>query len=162
MLFRSYPQIKVVFEQWCDSWSPEKALKHVENGLTQFKDDVQVVLCANDGTAGGAVQALAEQKLAGKVLTTGQDAELAACKRVVAGTQAVTIYKPIKKLALAAAKAATELAEKQKPSGVNTEVENGKIKVPSIMLLPIQVDKNNMRSVIIADGFHTEEEIYGK
>lgn len=161
-ILRDYPQIKVVFEQWCDSWSPEKALKHVENGLTQFKDDVQVVLCANDGTAGGAVQALAEQKLAGRVLTTGQDAELAACKRVVAGTQAVTIYKPIKKLALAAAKAATELAEKQKPSGVNTEVENGKIKVPSIMLLPIQVDKNNMRSVIIADGFHTEEEIYGK
>ena len=49
----------------------------------------------NDGTAGGAIQALAEQKLAGKVLVTGQDADLAACQRIVAGTQTMTIYKPI-------------------------------------------------------------------
>ena len=161
-VLKKYPRIKIVFEQWCDSWSPEKALKHVENGLTQFKNNVKVVLCANDGTASGAVQTLAEQKLAGKVLVTGQDAELAACKRVVAGTQAVTIYKPIKQIALAAAKAAMELAGKQKASDVNTTVDNGKIKVPSIMLVPIQVDKNNMKSVVVADGYHTEAEIYGK
>ncbi|NLG85350.1 MAG: sugar ABC transporter substrate-binding protein [Firmicutes bacterium] len=161
-VLKKYPKIKVVFEQWCDSWSPEKALKHVENGLTQFKNDVQVILCANDGTCGGAVQALAEQKLAGKVLTTGQDAELAACKRIVAGTQAVTIYKPIKKLALAAAKATAELAAGKTPSEINEKVNNGRSDVPSIMLMPIQVDKNNMREVIVADGYHTEEEIYGK
>lgn len=161
-VLKKYPGVKVVFEQWCDGWSPEKALKFVENGLTQHKNKVDVILCANDGTCGGAVQALAEQKLDGKVLTTGQDAELAACRRVVAGTQAVTIYKPIKKLATAAAKAALELASKKPVSEINAKVNNGKIDVPSIMLLPIQVDKNNMRSVIVADGFHTEEEIYGK
>lgn len=161
-ILKKYPKIKVVFEQWCDSWAPEKALKHVENGLTQFKNNVQVILCANDGTCGGAVQALAEQKLAGKVLTTGQDAELAACIRVVQGTQAVTIYKPIKQIAKAAAQAAAELAQGKLVVGVNTKVNNGKIDVPSIMLVPIQVDKNNMRSVIVADGFHTEAEIYGK
>lgn len=161
-VLKKYPDAKVIFEQWCDGWSPEKALKHVENGLTQHKNKVDVILCANDGTAGGAVQALAEQKLAGKVLVTGQDAELAACKRVVAGTQAVTIYKPIKKLATAAAKAALELANKKPASEVNTKVNNGKIDVPSIMLVPIQVTKANMKSVIVADGFHSEKDIYGK
>jgi len=161
-VLKKYPGVKVVFEQWCDGWSPEKALKHVENGLTQHKNKVDVILCANDGTCGGAVQALAEQKLAGKVLTTGQDAELAACKRVVAGTQAVTIYKPIKKLAVAAAKAAIEMAQKKQPSELNSKVNNGKIDVPSILLMPIQVDKNNMKEVIVADGFHSEADIYGK
>ncbi len=161
-VLKKYPGAKVVFEQWCDGWSPEKALKHVENGLTQHKNKVDVILCANDGTCGGAVQALAEQKLAGKVLTTGQDAELAACKRVVAGTQAVTIYKPIKKLAVAAAKAALEMANKKPVSDVNEKVNNGKIDVPSVLLLPIQVTKANMKSVIVADGFHSEADIYGK
>lgn len=161
-VLKSYPNIKITFEQWCDGWSAEKALKHVENALTQVNNNVDVVLCANDGTAGGAVQALAEQKLAGKVLTTGQDGELAACKRVVAGTQAVTIYKPIKQIATTAAQVAVQLAKKQKVSGVNTTVDNGQIKVPSVMLVPIQVDAKNMKSVIVADKYHTEEEIYGK
>ncbi|HEX7713596.1 MAG TPA: substrate-binding domain-containing protein [Bacillota bacterium] len=161
-ILKKYPKIKVIFEQWCDSWSPEKALKFVENGLTQFSNKVDVVLCANDGTAGGAIQALAEQKLAGKVLVTGQDAELAACKRVVAGTQSVTIYKPIRKIAETAAKAAVEMAQKHEAAGINAATDNGRIKVPSIMLEPIQVDKDNMRSVIIADKFHTESDIYGK
>jgi D-xylose transport system substrate-binding protein len=160
-VLKNYPNIKVVFEQWCDSWSPEKALKYVENGLTQFKNNVDAILCANDGTAGGAVQALAEQKLDGKVPTTGQDAELAACKRVVAGTQAVTIYKPIKQIATNAARVAVQMAKKQKVTGINTTTDNGKIKVPSVMLVPIQVDAKNMKSVIVADKFHTEAEIYG-
>ena len=161
-VLKGYPGIKVVFEQWCDSWSPERALTFVENGLTQFKNKVDVVLCANDGTCGGAVQALAEQKLAGNVLTTGQDAELAACKRIVEGTQAVTIYKPIKKLAIAAAKAAVELGSGKDVSGVNSKVNNGKIDVSSIMLVPVQIDRKNIRSILIADGYHTETEIYGK
>ncbi len=161
-ILKKYPNIKVVFEQWCEGWSPEKALKYVENGLTQYKNNVVAILCANDGTAGGAVQALAEQKLDGKVPTTGQDGELAACKRVVAGTQAVTIYKPIKQIATSAAKVAIELANKRKVTGINTTTENGKIKVPSIMLVPIQVDAKNMKSVIVADKYHTEAEIYGK
>jgi D-xylose transport system substrate-binding protein len=159
-ILKKYPDAKVVFEQWCDSWSPEKALKFVENGLTQFNNKVDVVLCANDGTCGGAVQALAEQKLDGKVLTTGQDADLAACKRVIAGTQSVTIYKPIKKLALAAEKVAIEIGKGMNVSDVNAKVKNGKIDVPSVMLVPIQVDKKNMKAIIVADGFHTEAELY--
>src|ERR1019366_5941610 len=98
--------IKIVTDQWAKDWMPVEALKIMENSLTKNKNQVDAVVVSNDGTAGGVVQALTEQKLAGKVLVTGQDADLAACQRIVQGTQSMTVYKP---LALLANKAA-ELA----------------------------------------------------
>ena len=91
---------------------------------------------------------------------TGQDAELAACQRIVAGTQAVTIYKPVKKLAAEAADAAVKLAQ-GKALVAKTSVNNGKVDVPSIMLDVIPVTKDNMLDVIVKDGVHTKSEIYG-
>ena len=62
----------------------EEALKNMENALTQNNDKVVAVVASNDGTAGGVVQALDARRLAGKVLVSGQDADLAACQRVIA------------------------------------------------------------------------------
>jgi D-xylose transport system substrate-binding protein len=75
----------------------------MENALTKNGNKVDAVVVSNDGTAGGAIQALAEQKLAGKVVVSGQDADLAGCQRIVAGTQSMTVYKPIRRLAEKAA-----------------------------------------------------------
>ena len=90
--------------------SPEEALKHVENALTAHANQIDAVVCSNDGTAGGAVQALKEQGLAGKVPTCGQDADLVACQRIAEGTQTVSIFKDVRILADAAMHAAVELA----------------------------------------------------
>ena len=88
-------RIKIVADQYAMDWQPIEALKHTENALTKSNNDVVAVVASNDGTAGGVVQALEGQKLAGKVFVSGQDADLAACQRIVAGTQSMTVYKPI-------------------------------------------------------------------
>jgi D-xylose transport system substrate-binding protein len=120
---------------------------------------VDAVVASNDGTAGGAIQALAEQKLTGKVLVTGQDADLAACQRILAGTQTMTIYKPLTKEAAKAAEMAILLARKQPIPDKTVGVNNGKKDVPSILLEPIAVDKGNIMQTVVADGYHKLEDI---
>ena len=152
--------IKIVSDQWARDWQPIEALKIMENALTRVNNQVDAVVASNDGTAGGAIQALTEQKLAGKVLVTGQDAELAACQRIVAGTQTMTIYKPIPVLGSKAAEVAILLAKKQSIPDQTKPVKNGKKDVPSILLEPIPVDKDNLLSTVVKDGYHTLEEVY--
>jgi len=151
--------IKIVADQWARDWLAEEALKHTENALTQNKDDVVAVVASNDATAGGAVQALVTKKLSGKVFVSGQDADLAALQRIVEGTQSMTVYKPVAILAVKAADAAVALAKKEKVEAPIT-VNNGKRDVPSILLEPISVDKNNLDATVIKDGFHKREAVY--
>jgi len=153
--------IKVVADQWAKEWLPEEALKHTENALTQNNNNVVAVVVSNDGTAGGVIEALKAQGLAGKVLVSGQDAELAALQRIVAGTQAMTVYKPISKLAPAAVEAAIALAKHEKLNTTRT-VNNGRAEVPSILVEPIPVDKNNIDETVVKDGFQKSENIYKK
>lgn len=153
-------EVKVVADQWAKEWQPVEALKIMENALTRNNNQVDAVVVSNDGTAGGAIQALGEQKLAGKVLVTGQDADLAACQRIVAGTQTMTVYKPIKQLAHRAAEVALRMARKEPLADANRTTNNGRKDVPSILLEPVQVDKDNLASTVIADGFHKKEDIY--
>jgi D-xylose transport system substrate-binding protein len=151
--------IKIVADQWARDWLADEALKHTENALTQNNNNVVAVVASNDSTAGGAAEALSAQGLGGKVFLSGQDADLAALQRVVAGTQAMTVYKPISLLAPRAAEAAVALARKEKVQTSRT-VNNGKIDVPSVLLEPITVDKNNLDQTVIKDGYQTREAVY--
>ncbi len=154
--------IRLVAEgkHWAVNWDARDALKKAEQVLTQTNNMVDAVVASNDGTAGGVIQALEGQNLAGKVLVSGQDAELAACQRIVKGTQTMTVYKPIHLIATKAAQAAVALAKDEKITEATQTVNNGKIDVPSILLTPIQVDKDNLEEVVIKDGFHTREAVY--
>ena len=152
-------KIKIVGDQWVDAWLPENALKIMENALTANNNKIDAVVASNDATAGGAIQALAAQGLAGKVAISGQDADLAAIKRIVAGTQTMTVYKPISKLANDAAEIAVSLGKGEEPKA-NSKLNNGIKDVPAYLLTPIQVDKSNIDSTIIADGFHKKSDIY--
>ncbi|CAI1979338.1 D-xylose ABC transporter substrate-binding protein [Serratia proteamaculans] len=151
-------KIKVVGDQWVDGWLPENALKIMENALTANNNKIDAVVASNDATAGGAIQALAAQGLAGKVAISGQDADLAAVKRIVAGTQTMTVYKSISKLADEAAGIAVQLGKGEQPKA-NATLNNGSKDVPSWLLTPIPVDKSNIDSTIIADGFHKKADI---
>ena len=152
--------IKVVVDQWAKDWQASEALKHTENALTRSKNDVQAVVASNDGTAGGVIAALGQQKLAGKVIVSGMDADLAACQRVAEGTQAMTVYKPIRVIADKAAELAVSLARGEPVKGDIRKVSNGKKDVDSILLKPIQVDKSNLDNTIIKDGFHAKADVY--
>ena len=151
--------IRVVADQWARDWLASEALRHTENALTQANNNVVAVVVSNDGTAGGAIQALEEQKLAGKVLVSGQDADLAALQRIIAGTQSMTVYKPVAQLARRAAEAAVALARREKVDSTSA-VNNGKVDVPSVLLEPIVVDKNNIVDTVIKDGYQKLEEVY--
>lgn len=152
-------KIKIVGDQWVDAWLAENALKIMENALTANNNKIDAVVASNDATAGGAIQALIAQGLAGKVAISGQDADLAGIKRIVAGTQTMTVYKPISKLANDAAEIAVTLGKGETPES-NAVLNNGKKDVPSYLLTPIQVDKSNIDATVVADGFHSKESIY--
>lgn len=152
--------IKVLHEDWADDWDPANAKKIMNAAITKFGTEMDAVLASNDGTAGGAIQALKESQLAGKVLVTGQDADAAACQRIARGTQAMTVYKPIKHLAARAAELAADLAA-GKPVVANGSLPNGQKEVPAVLLPVIAVDRDNLRQTVIADGFLSESEVYG-
>lgn len=153
--------IVIVGDQWVKDWLPEEAMKIMENALTANDNKIDAVVASNDSTAGGAIQALAAQNMAGKVPISGQDADLAAVKRVTEGTQTVTVYKPIPKLAKEAAKLSVKMI-KNENLGTTTTVNNGQKDVPAVLLEPIAVTKDNIKETIVKDGFHTEKDIYGK
>ncbi len=154
-------EIVIVGDQWVKDWLPEEAMKIMENALTANDNKIDAVVASNDSTAGGAIQALAAQNMAGKVPISGQDADLAAVKRVAEGTQTVTVYKPIPKLAKEAAKLSVKMI-KNENLGTTTIVNNGQKDVPAVLLEPIAVTKDNIKETIVKDGFHTEKDIYGK
>ncbi|EOI3567941.1 D-xylose ABC transporter substrate-binding protein [Cronobacter dublinensis] len=151
-------KIKVVGDQWVDGWLPENALKIMENALTANNNKIDAVVASNDATAGGAIQALSAQGLAGKVAISGQDADLAGIKRIMAGTQTMTVYKPITQLANTAAEVAVELGNDKQPKSDAT-LNNGLKEVPARLLTPIKVDKSNIESTVIKDGFHKKSDL---
>lgn len=149
--------IKIVGQQWVPEWSAANALRIVEDALTANGNKISAIVASNDGTAGGAIQALAAQHLAGKVPVSGQDADLAAVKRVIAGTQTMTVYKPIRQIAGEAAKLAVQLAKGEKPT-YNAQYDNGKKKVDTVLLQPILLTKQNV-DVVVKDGFYTQTQL---
>lgn len=151
--------IKIVYDQWTKDWTPVNALLNMEAALKVNGTQIDAVIAANDATAGGVIQALTVKGLAGKVPVAGQDAELAAAQHIVEGTQTMTVYKPIRALTEKVAELAVKLAKGEKVEAIQ-KVNNGKIEVPSVLLSPIAVDQTNIDQTIIADGFHSREDVY--
>jgi D-xylose transport system substrate-binding protein len=150
--------IKIVSDTWSKDWDPSEAYAHMTEAIESTKGDVAAVVASNDGTAGGAIQALEDHKLAGKVLVSGQDADLAAIIRVLDGTQTMTVYKPLGSQAKLAAEAAVALA---RATTVKTtaSISVGNKSIPAILLNPVVVTRNNVKETVIRDGFQNLETI---
>jgi D-xylose transport system substrate-binding protein len=145
-------------------WSPENAQQWTSDQLSKYDpSEIAGVYAANDGQAGGVVAALTGAGVALNDLPpiTGQDAEAAAIQRILAGEQAMTIYKPIPIEAETAAEVAVALANGDEVSGTTdtgidqTEYEG----VTSYIFDPIVVTKDNVADTVIADGFYSPEDI---
>ena len=152
-------EVKVLHEDWAEDWKPENAKKIMNAALTRFGSGLDAVLAANDGTAGGAAQALSEEGLAGKVVVIGQDAELVACQRIAAGTQDATIYKPTHLEVGAALDAALRMA-RGRPIVVHEEIDNGHGKIPTILRDTIAVTRENLLETVVKDGYHSYDDVY--
>ena len=153
--------IVVKSEQHITDWKPEEALKFAENALTQNSNNINAFVVSNDGMAGGVISALENKGLAGKILVTGQDAEKAALQRIAEGKQTMTVYKPIIPLANGAVDAAIKLAKKEQLAGT-VKFMNDVIKkeITAILLDITVVDKDNLLSTVIKDGYATYDDVY--
>lgn len=151
--------IKIVKDIWLEEWSFDEALEKIGKVLNETTD-IDAISCGNDQIAAAAVQLLSERRLAGKVAVVGQDADLINCQRVVEGTQLMTVYKPIQKLATRAAHLAMALSNGTTiPCDKLIDNKSGAL-IPSYIEAPIAVYKNNMNETVVKDGFHSSEDVY--
>ena len=135
-------------------WSPDKAQEWVAGQITQFSGQISGVYAANDGTAGGAIAALKAANVSPLPVVIGQDAELAAIQRIVAGDQYMTIYKAMRAQAELAAEVAVALAKGEAVSGETTMQGT-----PTTLLPIVVVTIDNILETVVADGLYTIDEI---
>jgi D-xylose transport system substrate-binding protein len=144
-------------------WSPDKAQQEMEQSITSLSNNgFDAVYVANDGMAGGAIAALKGANIDPQTrFVTGQDAELAGIQRILTGEQLMTVYQPIIQIAETAAEMAVPIAQgKKPPSDVAPEkVDNGAKQVPSALLDTIAIQKDNIESTVVKDGFLDVNEI---
>lgn len=150
--------IRIINETSAQDWAYEDAFQCIEE-ILENGIEIDAVIAANDTLAYAAIEALSEKRLAGKVPVTGQDADLAACQRVVEGTQLMTVYKPIDKLAKAAAEAAVKLVSGEEFPTTET-ISDGTYDVPYYKVEPVAVFADNMMDTIVKDSFHRLEDIF--
>ena len=156
---------KIVYKSHVKSWTPENGTQAVADAFAGTEEKIDAVMCGNDGLAGYVIRSLSERQLAGQVVVVGQDADLEACQRIVEGTQAMTVYKPINDLAKEAAECTVKLARGEQIVGDVLDIsdvkenEDGQ-EVPYYGLEPVAVTAQNMDSIIIESGFHSKEEVY--
>jgi D-xylose transport system substrate-binding protein len=152
-------RIEVAREIWLQEWSFDEALEKI-GAILDESTDFDAISCGNDQIANAAIQLLSERRLAGKVAVVGQDADLINCQRVVEGTQLMTVYKPLAKLASRAARLAVAIATGTDfPHDTLRDNTSGTM-VPSYIEPPLAVGKDNMDGTIIRDGFHSSEDVY--
>jgi D-xylose transport system substrate-binding protein len=155
-------QVAIGEEVDIPDWSPDKAQEAMEQALaTLGRDRVVGVYAANDGIAGGAIAAMKAVGMDPLPPVTGQDAELAALRRILAGEQHMTVYKAVRTQARVAAELALELARTgQIGAGVRTDwVDNGYGRVPALTLQPLAVTRETIATTVIADGFWPAAEL---
>jgi D-xylose transport system substrate-binding protein len=151
-----------VYEQFTPNWDNPTAQNEMQAALTKTGNKVAVAYVANDGMAGTVIAALQQANLGGKVLVTGQDATVAGLQNILLGNQSMTVYKAITKEAGAAAQLAAALSAgsdtASMTNGATTATQDGG-KLPSVLETPVAVDKTNIASTVLQDGFVTKEQI---
>ena len=153
---------EIIDKVYAEGWRAETASEYVYNYLSNVIR-ADAIMCGNDDLASRAVNALSVKRLAGEKLVVGQDADLEACQRIVEGTQLMTVYKPIEKLAQTAAEYAVKLAKGEILSAEGEEMptmSDGSFEIPYVSIEPVSVTESNMDEVIIKSGFHLKEDIY--
>lgn len=152
-------KIKLIYDIYAD-WTAEEGYYETKRALSLSGIIPDAIVSSNDGLAAGVIEALKEYGLAGKVPVTGLDAELSACQRVAKGTQTLTVFKSFKKQAYSAAEMAMQISTGKKVENINSEVDNGLVKVPTYLIDPVLVDRNNLREVIVKGDVYSEKDVF--
>jgi len=151
-------QVRVLDSLWLQTWRNEEAHEAIEGAFDRF-GQISGVIAANDLIAEAVVRSASARGIAGELLVSGMDGDLAAVQRVAEGTQLMTIYKPVEDLARRALHAAVELAETRNLQA-DQHIHNGSVEVPFIRLDPVMVTQDNILSTVIADRFHSYDDVF--
>jgi D-xylose transport system substrate-binding protein len=141
-------------DQSVPRWNNDVGRFIFEQMWTQTEGKIDAVLAANDGLGNAAITVLKREGVNGTIPVTGQDATVQGLQNILAGDQCMTVYKPIKKEADAAAKLAISLFKGQRPTNTDAQVkdpESGRY-VDSVLLAPTSIFKKDVVKVI-SDGF---------
>lgn len=154
-------KIKMIMQEAVIDWSPENAYKLLDKAIREHGGNIQAVVAPNDGTAAGCIKALSDHDLAGKIAVTGQDAEISAARRILHGTQLMTVFKDTRLLGKKAVDLSLKMIrgeEFETPARINNQFKD----VPAILLDPVAVTKENLDAVLIKSGYFTKAAIYSK
>ena len=152
--------ITIVGEQYTDGWQPANAQRNMEQILTANDNQVDAVVASNDGTAGGAVAALAAQGMDG-IPVSGQDGDMAALNRIAQGTQTVSVWKDARELGRRAGEIAVELAggaEMSAIEGAEEWTSPAGTTLWAQFLEPVPVTQENL-NVVVDAGWISQEEL---
>jgi D-xylose transport system substrate-binding protein len=150
---------KKVADQAVPEWDNQQALTIFEQMLQKTNNKIDGVLAANDGLANSVVSALKARKLK-QIPVTGQDATPQGLQNILSGDQCMTVFKAVKKEADAASKLAIALAKGTEPPAglVNGKVNDTARDVPSVLLTPEAITKDNIK-VVLDDGLVKKEDV---
>jgi D-xylose transport system substrate-binding protein len=141
--------VKVVYNKMVDAWTFEEGYRLARECLQN--NQVDAIIAGNDLLARGAIKALQEKGLAGKVLVAGQDADSQARENIVLGLQTMSVYKPIAEIASNAARMAVDLANGKDIDNATFTLNNGFKMVPSLLLNPQVVNRGNIGMEIVTE-----------
>ena len=150
--------IEILDTYYCEGWKAELGGAYVYDNLDTIKK-ADAIMCGNDDVATSVIRALAVCQLAGIKPVVGQDADLPACQHIVEGTQLMTVFKPVSKLAEQAAQLSVQLAKGEDINVENT-ISDGEYDIPYVATEPVAVSMDNIDEVIIDSGFHSKEDVY--
>jgi D-xylose transport system substrate-binding protein len=153
-------EIKIAYMGFGKSWSADEGYRLAIKSLDSTANKIDAMLCGNDAMALGAIRALKERELAGKVAVAGQDADLANIKEIVAGNQTMTVFKKIKTMATTAAELSMHIYRNEQIESRHFLMDNGYRLVPSYLVDAVPVDKSNIEMTVVAEGYQLENEIF--
>jgi D-xylose transport system substrate-binding protein len=152
--------IKVVLNTFTESWEEKEGYDIASAFLANKANKADAVLAGNDAIAMGVIRALEEHGLEGSVLISGMDADLPNLQEIVKGTQTLTVYKPIQKMASTAAEIAVRLGSGLPCERTFQTTSNGEMLVPSFLFNGVVVNKQNLKLTVVSEGYQKEEDIF--
>lgn len=147
------------YSEFGEAWTKEDGYRQAKIIMEKYADGLTGIICGNDNQALGAIEALKEAGLDGRVMIAGQDAELESIHAIKKGLQTCTILKPLQETALVTAELAVAVARNKKPVQQFSTESNGKVLVKSILIDASMVHKDNIEQTVVKSGFHSLSDI---
>ena len=151
-------KINIVYEGFTDQWATENAIFYTDK-IIEFSDTkIDAIIATFNSVTYGAKAAVKKHGLENSILVVGHDPDLEVCQDILNGQDVLAVHKTVKNIAYKTAEIAIQFAG-NKTIHTTDYTYNGRMDVPSIILDPVVVNKNNIESVIFEEGYIKKEDV---